>query len=302
MIKPKFNRKMPQNAAYFFSAESDEAFKKAHPIGYGILVAVGIAALLFPMALLCMAMIVFDFPNSAWIVLGFIGAFIMGIGLFNIVAAWIGQYLGHFVTAAAIILGTVLIGISILLVFASESASGEARSMTTHYFVMLMLNAIAVIMYTVARGGFLCWLKLNGVVKKDYSYNMKGSFVKYLWYEPIAAKHDLGLFYKINKFYTVLLGIIIVGRIALGWIRVMTIPLCALSIIAYLMTAGMLAFALTNRNIYEHGSPIVLFAMGKDKSIESSLFDIALIAFALGLLYAELMGTAQLWGMELPHL
>lgn len=47
MIKPKFNRKMPQNAAYFFSAESDEAFKKAHPIGYGILVAVGIAALLF---------------------------------------------------------------------------------------------------------------------------------------------------------------------------------------------------------------------------------------------------------------
>lgn len=82
----------------------------------------------------------------------------------------------------------------------------------------------------------------------------------------------------------------------------MTIPLCALSIIAYLMTAGMLAFALTNRNIYEHGSPIVLFARGKDKSIESSLFDIALIAFALGLLYAELMGTAQLWGMELPHL
>ena len=47
MIKPKFNRKMPQNAAYFFSAESDEAFKKAHPIGYGILVAVGIARCFF---------------------------------------------------------------------------------------------------------------------------------------------------------------------------------------------------------------------------------------------------------------
>ena len=49
--------------------------------------------------------------------LGYVGTFIVGIGLFNIVAAWIHQYLGHLLTAVCLLGGTALTLFSMYLLY-----------------------------------------------------------------------------------------------------------------------------------------------------------------------------------------
>mgnify|MGYP006992116207 FL=1 len=56
-------------------------------------------------------------PNEWTLILGQAGTFIIGIGLFNIVAAWIHQYLGHFLTFICIFGGGVLTALSLFLLY-----------------------------------------------------------------------------------------------------------------------------------------------------------------------------------------
>ena len=49
--------------------------------------------------------------------LGLAGAFVVGVGLFNLVAAWIHQYLGHLLTAACLLGGTGLTLFSMYLLY-----------------------------------------------------------------------------------------------------------------------------------------------------------------------------------------
>ena len=102
----------PKEAPSYFFATSDFEFKEKHPIGYGFLMLLAIVALLLPVVLY-----LFVIPNdinSAWIMLGWVGAFIIGIGLFNFVAIIIKQYLGHLVSILSFIIGSLLIGISLV--------------------------------------------------------------------------------------------------------------------------------------------------------------------------------------------
>lgn len=111
--KKNSNWKPPKGAKNYFSASSDYEFKKKHPIGYGFLVALGIVALLLPVILYLIFVIPYGI-NSPWIMLGWLGGFIIGIGLFNFVAIIIKQYLGHWVSIISFILGSILIWISLV--------------------------------------------------------------------------------------------------------------------------------------------------------------------------------------------
>jgi len=116
--KPKFQRKAPKNKWEYFSAESDASFKYLHPIGYKILCGIGIIALLLPMVIyLTYTLAINPAPNEWTLILGQAGTFIIGIGLFNIVAAWIHQYLGHFLTFICIFGGGVLTALSLFLLY-----------------------------------------------------------------------------------------------------------------------------------------------------------------------------------------
>ena len=103
----------PKGASSYFSAASDYEFKEKHPIGYGFLVLLGIVALMLPVILYLFFVIPYDI-NSAWMVLGWVGAFIVGIGFFNFVAIIIKQYLGHLVSILSFVIGGVLIWISLV--------------------------------------------------------------------------------------------------------------------------------------------------------------------------------------------
>ena len=77
----------PKGAVAFFSPTSDDAFKRTHPVGYRFLVALGLVALLGPMALWTALLVIGRLPAvGAWPLLGAFGAFLFGIGLFNYVA------------------------------------------------------------------------------------------------------------------------------------------------------------------------------------------------------------------------
>lgn len=93
--------------AYFLKGSSYE-FYQAHPIGYIFVGILGLIALLSP------AFILFIYigpkaNTTIWDILGIIGSFIVGIGMFNFVAIIVNQYLGHLVSIISFLLGGGLI-------------------------------------------------------------------------------------------------------------------------------------------------------------------------------------------------
>ena len=105
----------PKGSAAFFSMGSDADFKRAHPIGYGFLVVLGITALLTPFLAYALYTEIALSAASGWLILGWVGAFIIGIGLFNFVALIIKQYLGHWVSILCFLIGGILVAVSLHL-------------------------------------------------------------------------------------------------------------------------------------------------------------------------------------------
>lgn len=117
-VKPHFSKKAPKNKWEFFFASSDEDFKRLHPVGYKWLCAIGVIALMLPQILyLAYCLFINPAPNEWALMLGYVGTFIIGVGLFNIVAAWIHQYLGHLLTAICLLGGTALTLFSMYLLY-----------------------------------------------------------------------------------------------------------------------------------------------------------------------------------------
>ena len=117
-VKPHFTKKAPKNKWEYFSATSDEDFKKLHPVGYKWLCGIGITALMLPQIIYtAYCLFINPAPNEWTLMLGYVGTFIIGIGLFNIVAAWIHQYLGHLLTAVCLLGGTALTLFSMYILY-----------------------------------------------------------------------------------------------------------------------------------------------------------------------------------------
>ena len=116
--KKKSNWTPPKGALAYFNPSSDDEFKAEHPIGYFFLVLLGITALLMPVIIFMYYYIVYVVPvtdSPAWMILGWIGSFIIGIGLFNFVGIIIKQYLGHLVSIFSFLLGGIMVALSLWL-------------------------------------------------------------------------------------------------------------------------------------------------------------------------------------------
>ncbi|MBQ7474863.1 MAG: hypothetical protein IJS78_02970 [Clostridia bacterium] len=102
----------PKNYKHFFLASSDDEFKAAHPVGYFFLVLFGIIALFLPAVLFCVVVGYYCGWENGWIMLGCVGGFVFGIGLFNYVAIIIKQFLGHWVSIISFLVGGLLMYVS----------------------------------------------------------------------------------------------------------------------------------------------------------------------------------------------
>lgn len=106
----------PRGSAAFFLRGSDAEFARARPISYGFTVALGLLALLLPvMAYGIYTGILYPNAGGGLVILGCIGAFIFGIGLFNFVAIIVKQYLGHWVSILSILIGGIMTAVSLYL-------------------------------------------------------------------------------------------------------------------------------------------------------------------------------------------
>ncbi|MBQ5884931.1 MAG: hypothetical protein IIW79_00770 [Clostridia bacterium] len=114
--KQKRKKRMmpPKGASSYFSRSSDDEFKAKYPVGYKFLEVLGAVALLLPVFLYVMIVGILVGDDNPWILLGWLGAFIVGIGFFNLVAIIIDQYLGHLVTIIAFALGSLLVWVSLM--------------------------------------------------------------------------------------------------------------------------------------------------------------------------------------------
>lgn len=105
------NWDLPENYKEYFSASSDNEFKAEHPVAYVLVVLLGIAVLFLPEVLLFL--LVNSYNN--WLLLGMVGGFIFGIGLFNFVAKILKQYLGHWVSILCFFIGGIMMLLSFVL-------------------------------------------------------------------------------------------------------------------------------------------------------------------------------------------
>lgn len=100
----------PKGASEFFLPSADDEFKSKHPVGYRFLVLLGATVLILPMMIYgIIVSIHLGKESSIWLLLGGVGSFLIGIGLFNIVAITIKQYLGHLVSILAFAIGSLFI-------------------------------------------------------------------------------------------------------------------------------------------------------------------------------------------------
>lgn len=106
-VRPRYYWRLPKGEVKeYFSLSSDEEFKAAHPVAYGVLITIGLVMLLLPCIVFAVAAgRAAGNPNNGWILLGVLGGFFTGIGLFNLVAAWLHQYLGHIFTLLCLLIG-----------------------------------------------------------------------------------------------------------------------------------------------------------------------------------------------------
>ena len=114
-VRPVFYWAFPRRkAAYWATPQSDVSFQAAHPRLYVLLVLLGIFVLVLPAAafVILAGLVLPGAMDNGWVFLGFGGGFVAGIGLFNLVAAWMHQYLGHWFTLGCLLLGGILMAVS----------------------------------------------------------------------------------------------------------------------------------------------------------------------------------------------
>lgn len=118
-VRPVFYWKPPEkeDVKFWFTPLSDAEFQMRHPVLYVFFVIIGIAALMLPATLFYFVICnIFGAEINKEAILGLLGGVVMGIGLFNIVAAWLHQYLGHVLTIICFSVGIVMMAVSCFLI------------------------------------------------------------------------------------------------------------------------------------------------------------------------------------------
>lgn len=291
---PKFQKNCPKNGKSFFDPASDEDFKRQHPIGYGFLVGCGIGGLLLPQIILILVTCVFfPAPNSGFLILAMLGCFIIGIGIFNIVAAWIGQYLGHWVTFGCFLLGGLLVAISCVILYTPDIYTLFDEEIVGYYFMSLLFLALPPIFYLMFRLSINSWLRRKKVSKSSIKKLKKGK-KNYWWYEAIHAQYGMGMLYYLNKFLTIFYPIVLGISILLGWLRPVAPLISGLYALISLIAAVMSFFTSIQNNLDEYGVPIVILRQSKSKRIDSIILDLAIAAFPLSAAYAHILVMVEL--------
>ena len=106
----------PNGYEAYYLRESDDEFKKEHPVGYVFFVLLGITAFILPLTLFVIYLVLsHSEPGVLTALLGLFGSMSIGVCLFNFVAIIIKQYLGHLVSIISFVIGAFMVAVSLIL-------------------------------------------------------------------------------------------------------------------------------------------------------------------------------------------
>ncbi len=301
-VYPRFTKKAPKNALSFFSPSSDEEFKKKHPVGYVLLVMLGILAFLTPLILF----IIFPLGifeeyalSTGWGGLAIVACLMMGVGFFNLVAAIIHQYLGHKLTIICIFGGGALVGISILFTFHPFFASLIPNDVVTLYFVTLLFLIVSAFLYFFfGRSGISMWLKRAR--KCTLSGKMTRGVANFLLYKEAHKQEGMGALYFVNIVFVLAFAIALAMSLLLGMIKIFAIPILSVCLIVYLLNIFFVVFLRLQENIDAYGTPIILIRKNPSTGRYESIFtDILFILLPIGVATAHILLVGDLYGVDL---
>lgn len=109
VLSPSFSTRM--RGARYYEEDGDAEMLEAHPVIYALFAVLGM--LLFVGAIVLYAL--FLDGNGALDILGYLGAALVGVGLFSLSAAFVHQYMGHRLTLTLFALGALFAALSVIL-------------------------------------------------------------------------------------------------------------------------------------------------------------------------------------------
>ncbi|MBQ7761174.1 MAG: hypothetical protein IJ400_03880 [Clostridia bacterium] len=268
--------------------QTDKEYSKAT-----ILALIGIVLLCIPIVLFILLNYLWlAVPESAWIVIGFVGSFVIGVGLFNAIMGLGKASLGIKFTLICSLSGIILIAISELLMYNSHLFN---QDLVSYYFLTLLFCVGTLISYPIFRYGINTYLrKTRGLSQTNINKHKKGK-KNYWWYEEIHKEFGIGKLYHLNKAYTILFLVNFFSNLIFGFFKFASIFTCSFSLILYVFTAIIGFYGMRQYHVDEHGSTFVLFARNSSGKIDSSLFDLFFLAFPCGMAYAHITAIIGLW-------
>ncbi|MBR5427013.1 MAG: hypothetical protein IK118_01585 [Clostridia bacterium] len=296
----KSNNKRERDFIIYFSYEADAKFRRKHPVVYWVYFSACMISLILPMVLFIVFNVVFDAPNSGWMMLGGAGSFILGIGLFHIAAAWGGQYLGHIVTVLCFGIGGAMVAVSELLMFNESLKKLYDEEMVSYYFFGLMFLCLPLFCYLRFRWTLESRIVAKYKIRKRVFRDLKKGKKNYLWYQAVNEEYSLGALYPLNKAFTIVYLPAVFLGVLFGWVRIVSLPLCFCVVSSYVLSVAMTAYADIRDNIETYGKPIILFAWDKNRGGDSSVLNVFALGFLLTAAYCYLSMTADLWNITLP--
>ena len=110
-LSPSFERREGR----YYEDDADEALKLAHPVLYYVFSALG--ALLFLGFVIGFGLVtrLVIGVSSPWLVMGYLGAAALSIGVYSLAMTLVRQYMGHFLTVLLSAGGALLIALSLFL-------------------------------------------------------------------------------------------------------------------------------------------------------------------------------------------
>ena len=302
-IYPRFTKKMPKNWYEYFSPTSDDDFKSKHPVGYVLLASLGILGLVGPLGVYLTAISAAGVPSTnGWIALGGFGCFVFGVGLFNIVAAVLQQYLGHLLTAISLGSGTVMVAVSLLMIFDIRLSSLFDPDLISLYFVSLGALLFTLIFYLLFRWTVDEWINRKKHISPSKISRMKKGFTNYWWYQKLHKSVGLGAFYYFNKLYTLTFCLAFISALILGLVRTLAVVPVVLCLLVFFLCGIMNVFTHIQHNLEVYGTPIVLFERGPTGGIHSIFTDMFFIGFMFVFMYAYLTASQDILGICVPPL
>ncbi len=271
--------------------DTDEEYKAKHPAKYALLVCIGILGFILPMIfVLLLTLLWLPLPentSSIFLLLVIPGCLIMGIGFFNIVGAWLNQYLGHAVTFGSFLIGGTFMALGLVPMYVPDINGWFSLPQVSQYFSNLGYLCFPALPYFFFRLGVGDWIKRRKIRRREVERLKKGKR-NYWWYEALHETYNLGAIYYLNKAATVSYALTVLLALFSGWQPHGALAAACLHGLLSLLLVVMQAFATVQSNLEEYGKAFVLFRRREYGRPDTILVDLLSIVLPILLSYRHI--------------